>query len=115
MPLLDRGELVGVLYAENGLTRAAFTTNRIKTLEVLAAQAVISLENARLYQEIREHADALEIKVKERTRELEGAYGRLREVFGKYLPRRVAEAIVAGRGSLRPTQTLATILYSDIQ
>ncbi len=115
MPLLDRGELVGVLYAENGLTRAAFTTNRIQTLEVLAAQAVISLENARLYQEIREHADALEIKVKERTRELEGAYGRLREVFGKYLPRRVAEAIVAGRGSLRPTQTLATILYSDIQ
>jgi len=115
MPLLGRGELVGVLYVENALARGAFTANRIQTLGMLAAQAVISLENARLYQEIRAHADALELNVKERTRELEDAYGRLREIFGKYVPRRVAEAIVAGQGSLRPTETEATILYSDIQ
>jgi class 3 adenylate cyclase len=115
MPLLDRGKLVGVLYAENGLARGVFTAGRIRTLEMLAAQAVISLENARLYQEVRSHADALEAKVKERTGELENAYGRLREIFGRYVPRRVAEAIVAGQGSLRPTQTQATILYSDIE
>lgn len=115
LPLLDRGKLVGVLYAENSLARGAFTAGRIRTLEMLAAQAVISLENARLYQEIRSHADALEAKVRERTSELEGAYGRLREIFGRYVPRRVAEAIVAGQGSLRPTQTQATILYSDIE
>jgi predicted ATPase/class 3 adenylate cyclase/GAF domain-containing protein len=115
MPLLDRGELVGLLYAENDLARGAFTADRIHTLQLLASQAVISLENARLYQEIRSHANALEFKVKERTSELEDAYGKLREIFGKYVPRGVAEAIVAGRGSLRPTQTLATILYSDIE
>jgi predicted ATPase/class 3 adenylate cyclase/GAF domain-containing protein/tRNA A-37 threonylcarbamoyl transferase component Bud32 len=115
MPLLDRGELVGLLYAENDLTRGAFTGDRIHTLQLLASQAAISLENARLYQEIRSHADALEFKVKERTSELEHAYGKLREIFGKYVPRGVVEAIVAGRGSLRPTQTLATILYSDIE
>jgi GAF domain-containing protein len=115
MPLLDRGELVGLLYVENNLTRGAFTGDRIHTLRLLASQAAISLENARLYQEIRSHADALEFKVKERTRELEDAYGKLREIFGRYVPRGVAEAIVAGRGSLRPTQTLATILYSDIE
>jgi class 3 adenylate cyclase/GAF domain-containing protein len=115
MPLLDRGELVGLLYAENSLTRGAFTADRVHTLQLLASQAAISLENARLYQEIRSHANALEVKVKERTRELEDAYGMLREIFGKYVPRGVAEAIVAGQGSLRPTQTLATIFYSDIQ
>ena len=82
---------------------------------MLASQAAISLENARLYQEIRSHANALEFKVKERTRELQDAYGKLREIFGRYVPRGVAEAIVASRGSLRPTQTLATILYSDIE
>src|SRR4029450_6244100 len=82
---------------------------------MLAAQAVISLENARLYQEVRSHADALEAKVRERTGELEDAYGRLREIFGRYVPRRGAGAIVAGQGSLRPTQTQATILYSDIE
>jgi class 3 adenylate cyclase len=115
MPLLDRGKLVGLLYAENSLTRGAFTADRIHTLQLLASQAAISLENARLYQEIRSHANALEVKVKERTRELEDAYGTLREIFGKYVPRGVAEAMVAGQGSLRPTQTLATIFYSDIQ
>ncbi len=115
MPLLDRGRLVGVLYVENSLARGAFTAGRIQTLEMLGAQALISLENARLYQEIRSHADALETKVKERTSELEDAYGRLREIFGRYVPRRVAEAIVAGQGTLQPTQTLASILYSDIE
>jgi predicted ATPase/class 3 adenylate cyclase/tRNA A-37 threonylcarbamoyl transferase component Bud32 len=115
MPLLDRGELVGMLYAENSLTRSAFTADRMHTLQLLASQAAISLENARLYQEIRSHANALEFKVKERTRELEEAYGTLREIFGKYVPRGVVGAIVAGKGSLRPTQTLATILYSDIE
>jgi predicted ATPase/class 3 adenylate cyclase/GAF domain-containing protein len=115
MPLLDRGELVGLLYAENDLARGAFTEDRIHTLQLLASQAAISLENARLYQEISSHANALEFKVKERTSELEDAYGKLREIFGRYVPRGVAEAIVAGKGSLKPTQTLATILYSDIE
>ena len=115
MPLLDRGELVGLLYAENDLARGAFTADRVHTLQLLASQAAISLENARLYQDIRSHADALEFKVKERTRELEDAYGKLRDIFGKYVPRGVAEAIVAGKGSLRPTQTLATIFYTDIE
>jgi adenylate cyclase len=76
---------------------------------------VISLENAGLYQEVRTHAEALEIKVQERTHELEEAYARLRQIFGKYVPRRVAETIVSSRGPLRPTETVATILYSDIQ
>ena len=115
VPLVDRGKLVGILYAENTLSRGAFTADRIRTLDMLASQAVISLENARLYQEVRTHAEALEIKVQERTHELEEAYARLRQIFGKYVPRRVAETIVSSRGPLRPTETVATILYSDIQ
>lgn len=39
----------------------------------------------------------------------------IREVFGKYVPQTVAEAIVKGKGELEPTQTTATILYSDIE
>jgi class 3 adenylate cyclase len=115
MPLVDKGDLIGLLYLENDLARGAFTPARIQTLEVLAAQAAISLENARLYRQVSEHAEVLEAKVRERTRELEDAYGKLREIFGKYVPRKVAEAIVAGQGSLKPTQTTATILYSDIE
>jgi class 3 adenylate cyclase len=39
----------------------------------------------------------------------------IREIFGKYVPASVAEAIVDGKGTLRPTKTTATILYSDIE
>src|SRR5262245_2815445 len=114
-PLLDKGKLIGLIYLENELARGAFTPARIQTLEMLAAQAAISLENARLYREISAHAETLEAKVKERTQELEDAYGKLREIFGKYVPRRVAETVVRGRGSLQPTLTTATILFSDIE
>ena len=115
MPLVDKGDLIGLLYLENDLARGAFTSARIQTLEVLAAQAAISLENARLYRQVSEHAEVLEGKVRERTRELEDAYGKLREIFGKYVPSKVAEAIVAGHGSLKPILTTATILYSDLE
>ncbi|MEG3919598.1 AAA family ATPase [Microcoleus sp. T3_A4] len=51
MPILNQGQLIGVLYLENNLTVGAFTSDRIEVLNLLASQAAISLENARLYQE----------------------------------------------------------------
>jgi len=43
---------VGVLYLENNLTPGAFTASRLAVLELLASQAAISLENARLYSDL---------------------------------------------------------------
>jgi hypothetical protein len=40
---------ISPLYFENTLTSHAFTSERLAVLELLAAQAAISLENARLY------------------------------------------------------------------
>ena len=54
LPLMKQAELVGALYLENNLTPCAFTTTRITVLELLASQAAISLENARLYNDLRE-------------------------------------------------------------
>jgi predicted ATPase/signal transduction histidine kinase len=51
LPLLERAKLIGVLYLENNLTPHAFTSARIAVLELLASQAAISLENARLYRD----------------------------------------------------------------
>ena len=39
----------------------------------------------------------------------------LRETFGRYVPQRIADAILANRGTLEPQQRLATILFTDIQ
>jgi len=52
LPLTNQARLTGVLYLENNLAVQAFNSARITTLKVLASQAAISLENARLYRDI---------------------------------------------------------------
>ncbi|MEM1169597.1 MAG: AAA family ATPase [Cyanobacteria bacterium P01_H01_bin.35] len=59
LPLQDRGKLRGILYLENNQSTAAFTEERVEVLSLLCAQATITLENARLYQESRK---ALELE-----------------------------------------------------
>lgn len=54
LPLVKQGEVVGVLYLENNLAPGVFTSTRTAVLELLAAQAAISLENARLYAQLME-------------------------------------------------------------
>ena len=52
VPIVKQTKLVGALYLENNLTPCAFTPGRIAVLELLASQAAISLENARLYSDL---------------------------------------------------------------
>ena len=54
LPLVKQAQLVGVLYLENNLASHVFTPARISILELLASQAAISLENARLYNDLEE-------------------------------------------------------------
>ncbi len=60
MPLVNQGKPIGILYLENNLTAGAFTRDRLQVLNVLTAQAAISIENARLYQKSQEDTQKLE-------------------------------------------------------
>jgi signal transduction histidine kinase len=62
-PILNKGQLIGILYLENNLTVGAFTIDRLRILNLLSSQAAISLENAQLYSNLEE-------KVTQRTQEL---------------------------------------------
>jgi predicted ATPase/GAF domain-containing protein len=62
-PLLNQGQLTGIVYLENNLTTGAFTLERVELLNILSAQAAIAIDNSRLYK-------TLEKKVSERTQEL---------------------------------------------
>jgi PAS domain S-box-containing protein len=53
-PLLKAGRLLGILYLENNLTAGAFTPERLEVLQLLAAQMAISIENASLYDNLRQ-------------------------------------------------------------
>ncbi|MEH2110907.1 trifunctional serine/threonine-protein kinase/ATP-binding protein/sensor histidine kinase [Nostoc sp.] len=59
-PILHQGKLMGILYLENNLATGAFTSDRIELLNLLCAQAAISLENSRLYEQSLEYAQQLE-------------------------------------------------------
>ncbi|BAY11778.1 ATP-binding sensor histidine kinase [Calothrix sp. NIES-2098] len=50
-PIINQGQLVGIIYLENQLTSGVFTSDRISLINLLASQAAISLENTRLYQQ----------------------------------------------------------------
>jgi signal transduction histidine kinase/DNA-binding NarL/FixJ family response regulator len=70
-PILHQGKLTGVLYLENNLIAGAFTPDRLEILQLLAAQAAISIENARLYADLGEANRTLEANVAARTLELQ--------------------------------------------
>ncbi|HWN98288.1 MAG TPA: sigma 54-interacting transcriptional regulator, partial [Blastocatellia bacterium] len=55
-PVLKQGRLIGVLYLENNLVTGAFTSDRIKLLQLISSEAAISIENARLYDEMKQEA-----------------------------------------------------------
>ncbi|RST48891.1 AAA family ATPase [Variovorax sp. MHTC-1] len=52
LPLLKQATLIGVLYLENPLAARAFTPQRTAVLDLIASQAAIALENARLYADL---------------------------------------------------------------
>ncbi|WP_370298951.1 AAA family ATPase, partial [Pontibacterium sp.] len=52
MPILYHGELTAVLYLENNESSDVFTRERLETLQILSAQAAISIENAKLYSSL---------------------------------------------------------------
>jgi PAS domain S-box-containing protein len=54
LPLIKQGKSVALLYLENNLAPHAFTPARIAVLKFLASEAATSLDNARLYRELRD-------------------------------------------------------------
>jgi len=51
-PIIKGSKLVGIIYLENNLTTGAFTSDRLKFLQLLSGQAAISLELARSVNEV---------------------------------------------------------------
>ena len=85
LPLIKRRRLVGTLYLENNLAPNVFAPNRLATLELIASQAAISLEQARLYAELTHANEELKAEIAER--------------------RRAEEALRQNEASLREAQT----------
>jgi signal transduction histidine kinase len=79
VPLQFKSHRIGVLEVENKRDDADFSSEDVETLTVLAAQATVAIENARLVGALQKAHDELEERVEERTAELSSANAALKE------------------------------------
>ncbi len=84
IPVMNSGQLIGILYLENNITAGVFTRHHLEMLTLLSSQAAISINNARLYanletttlklseshEKLAEYNQTLEQTVEFRTRQL---------------------------------------------
>jgi PAS domain S-box-containing protein len=89
MPLLKQQQLVGILYIENGLLPGVFTTDRRIVLQILASQAAISIENARLFADLEEAREQAR-RAEEQTQQL---FDLIPTLAWRVTPRGVVDAI----------------------
>ena len=52
-PIIHKSSLSGIIYLENNLVEGAFTSRRLEVIKHLTSQIAISLENARLYDNMK--------------------------------------------------------------
>ena len=70
VPMKTKGEMVGVMVFQNLQGENIFNDQNLRIISIIASQSAQILENARLYNLLKEHSQTLEQKVKERTQEI---------------------------------------------
>lgn len=81
VPLKTREKVIGVIQVLNRPPDCVFTQDDLNLLSAIATHATTAIENARLYAQVKSHAEDLERKVDERTRQAEAANARLEEAL----------------------------------
>ncbi len=66
LPVVKKSGMFGNLYLENRLAASVFTPEKIQTMELLASQAAISLENARLVDDMKKAEEQVETSLKQK-------------------------------------------------
>jgi len=65
-PIITQAQTIGIIYLENNLITGTFSPERFQVVSLLAAQAGISLVNAKLFEDKKKYAEELTIEVTER-------------------------------------------------
>ncbi|MGE3727463.1 MAG: ATP-binding protein [Candidatus Sericytochromatia bacterium] len=110
LPILNKGQLSGVLYLENTTQAGLFSPHEVQILEMLSSQAAISLENTRLYHLMQSQNLDLEQKVLQRTAQLAQA-NQAKSQFLAHMSHEIRtplNAIIGFSRLLRNAQGLAT-------
>jgi predicted ATPase/class 3 adenylate cyclase/tRNA A-37 threonylcarbamoyl transferase component Bud32 len=109
-PIVNQGQLTGLVYVENDLLSGAFTPERCRLLALLSGQIAVSLRNAEL-------VERLEEKVRERTEQLELRSRFIEQTFGRYLSNEIADNLLRSAEALDfgGSKRSVTIMMSDLR
>ncbi|MEE9392033.1 MAG: sigma 54-interacting transcriptional regulator [Planctomycetota bacterium] len=105
VPFKVKTRVLGVLYLDNRLHKGAFSTTDFRILQMLADQAAVSLENARLYREVVEQKGVLEAMNHSLHRQVEEQDSRLRAA-GQDGPKRPEDLFVGESAPVRELKAL---------
>lgn len=112
-PMISKGQVIGVVQVVNKSGAESFDSDDLYLLEAFAAQAAVSLENARLLESTRKMAEDLRVALeRERNLAIE------KEKMGAYVSKAVVDEISRNREqalALGGKTVRATILFSDIK
>jgi histidine kinase len=78
-PITNQGRLLGAVYLENSLGRELFTAQRLEVVSLLAAQAAVSLENARVYATLERRVEERATELKKKTKDMEALLDNVRQ------------------------------------
>ncbi len=78
-PLSNQGRRIGVVYLENNLVQDAFTAERLQVLELLSAQAALSIQNAEAFATLEQRVVERTVELSERNKDLSEALDKLKE------------------------------------
>jgi adenylate cyclase len=112
-PMISKGQVIGVVQVVNKHGAESFNEDDLYLLQAFAAQAAVSLENARLLEATRKMAEDLRVALeRERNLTIE------KEKMGAYMSKAVVDEISRNREqalALGGKTVRATILFSDIK
>ncbi|NNM54662.1 MAG: AAA family ATPase [Spirochaetales bacterium] len=105
-PVLHQGQVIALIYLVNNLSDGAFTPASLAVLTMLSAQAAISIENARNYEQ-------MEKKVAVRTKDLKIAQETSNRLLLNILPISIADELKQFGKVVPRIHKNATVLFTD--
>ena len=114
LPLKAGDQIIGVLFVRHTQPRQ-FSWREIETLLIFANQAGFALQNARLYEQVQHHAAELEVRVAERTFELQVLFELAQALEQATHYRDVVRLILLHLYQAIPYDVAASLLLNDHQ